>query len=234
MTTLLLFLVISTPPISVLGFVNAFTFSQSKFQSDSFRLYGVEEGKKLIRDGMASFRKGLVEESIDLFNQAEVEEPRFRPYLWQRGLSYYYVNEFSKAREQFQTDVLVNPLDVEENVWDIASALRLNPFTFPVQDALFLPKNKRDPRPIMATVYKLFRGEATEVELALIGHNTGKASDEFYSLFYLGLFAEIRQENSKAEKYLLQSINTKYSQGFGQADYMTSVAKVHCNLRGWT
>mmetsp|Transcript_40628 Transcript_40628/g.84565 ORF Transcript_40628/g.84565 Transcript_40628/m.84565 type:complete len:230 (+) Transcript_40628:91-780(+) len=199
----------------------------------STRLYGVDQGRRLISQGMATFRQGQVQKSIELFDGAEMEEPRFSPYLWQRGLSYYYADEFTKAQEQFRTDVKVNPLDVEEIVWDIASALRLDPTNFPVKNALSLPPNQRDRRPIMATVYKLFRGEATEAELAAAGHSTGKPSDEFYSLFYLGLFAEARQERSKAEQYLRQSVHTQYALGSGSADYMTDVARVHCQLRGW-
>jgi len=185
---------------------------------------------------MASFRQGQVEQSIELFDQAQAEEPRLEPYLWQRGLSYYYVNDYAKARRQFQTDVQVNPLDVEEIVWDVASALRLNNNQqLPVPDAMALPAGKQDRRPIMAIVYRLFRGEATEQELAKAGTPpTTRQSDEFYSLFYLGLFAEALGESTKAQHYMQRATQTPYAIGGGQADYMTAVARVHCQLRGWT
>ena len=51
-----------------------------------------------------------------------------------------------------------------------------------------LPRGEKDPRKIMSTVYSLFRGDgATEWDLRKAGHEGGNASDEFYSLFYLGL-----------------------------------------------
>ena len=187
------------------------------------QLFGVDQARKYVSEGMSAFRQGRVSESIQLFDSAEQAEPRFTPFLWQRGLSYYYNEQYDLARQQFRTDVSVNPLDVEEIVWDIAAALRQDP-AFPVPNALTLPG--RDRRPIMAVVYQLFRGQATEADLAAAGHKTGKASDEFYSLFYLGLFAEARQEPAKAEQYLRQSIHTTYATGVGQADYMTSVARV--------
>ena len=109
---------------------------------------------------------------------------------------------------------------------DIASALRKDPNTFPVPDAMSLPPNQRDRRPIMAVVYKLFRGTTTEEELALLGSRKATLSDEFYSLFYLALFAEVRQEPTKAAHYMRQSIETQYAQSVGRADYMTAVAKV--------
>jgi hypothetical protein len=58
-------------------------------------------------------------------------------------------------------------------------------------------------------------------------------SDEFYSLFYLGLYCEIRNETAKAEKYMRAAASSKYATGSGNGDYMTSCARVHCKLRGW-
>ena len=58
--------------------------------------------------------------------------------------------------------------------------------------------------------------------------------DEFYSLFYLGLFTESRGETAKAEQYMRAASKTSYAVGQGAGDYMTSVARVHCYLRNWT
>lgn len=144
--------------------------------TSSTKLFGVDQARRYVSEGMAAFRQGRVSESIQLFNAAEQAEPRFTPFLWQRGISYYYNQQYDLARTQFRTDVSVNPLDVEEIVWDIASALRQDPTTpFPVPNALTLPG--RDRRPIMAVVYQLFRGQATEADLATAGHiNTAAAA----------------------------------------------------------
>lgn len=82
----------------------------------------------------------------------------------------------------------------------------------------------------MAAVYKLFRGTAGEEELAKAGHRTGKQSDEFYSLLYLGLFSEVRQNPTKAENYLRQATHTDYATSLGTRDYMTDVARVSLQL----
>jgi len=107
--------------------------------------------RSLVFQGMEAFRKGDVEGSIRLFDQAErVQGPSLTPYLWQRGISYYYANDFAQASRQFRTDVQVNPSDTEEIVWDIASQLRLDPTTkFPVPNQLALPDVNRDRRRIM-------------------------------------------------------------------------------------
>ena len=129
------------------------------------------------------------------------------PYLWQRGISYYYLDRFADGHAQFRRDVEVNPNDVEEIVWDVACLARMvTPATataaafgddaaagggggkYPPDGMMALPRGKKDPRKIMSTVYSLFRGDgATEWDLRKAGHEGGNASDEFYSLFYLGL-----------------------------------------------
>lgn len=58
-------------------------------------------------------------------------------------------------------------------------------------------------------------------------------SDEFYSLFYLGLYCESIGETSKASYYMRAATRTEYAKGRGASDYMTSCARVHCQLRHW-
>jgi hypothetical protein len=77
-------------------------------------------GRSLVFQGMEAFRGGRLSESIQLFDQAAAAQPSLQPFLWQRGISLYYADQFEAASRQFQTDVTVNPLDVEEIVWDIA------------------------------------------------------------------------------------------------------------------
>ena len=106
--------------------------------------------RQLVGQGMQSFRSGKVEESIDYFNEAESAEPSITPFLWQRGLSYYYADQFDDASKQFRADVRVNPADAEEIVWDIASQLRMQPAKFPVPNQLTLPR--KDSRRIMVSL----------------------------------------------------------------------------------
>ena len=195
-----------------------------------------ESPRTLIQRGMQSFRKGEVSKSLQYFDTANdlVPDNKLTPYLWQRGISYYYLDKFQEGHEQFSLDVRVNPLDVEEIVWDIACLARMNNHdVFPVPNQMALPKGKKDRRKIMSTVYSLFRNDgATEYDLREAGHN-GSSSDEFYSLFYLGLYCEIRGEESKAQMYMTMAEKSKYATGAGYGDYMSDCARVHCMLRGW-
>jgi hypothetical protein len=142
-------------------------------------------GRQLVFQGMEAFRAGQLTESIQLFDQAAAVQPSLQPFLWQRGISLYYADAFSAASHQFQNDVTVNPLDVEEIVWDIACQLRLRsqqqqqqsddakPFP-PLRALSGLPAGKTDSRRIMGPVYRLFRGTGSEEGLAVAGHTSQK------------------------------------------------------------
>src|SRR5262245_34164770 len=70
-----------------------------------------------IQRGMALFRLGNITAAIDDFDRAERLDPALTPYLWQRGLAYYYAARFEDGAKQFEADLTVNGHDVEETVW---------------------------------------------------------------------------------------------------------------------
>lgn len=111
--------------------------------------------RQFVEEGMNSFRRGDMQGSIDNFDASV--PPGFRGYLWQRGISYYYAENFAAGSQQFRDDVVRSPLDVEEIVWDIACLLRMDP-TFPPPKMLSLPLGKKDRRPIMVSFIKKFVG----------------------------------------------------------------------------
>eukprot|EP00559_Dactyliosolen_fragilissimus_P001983 CAMPEP_0184867834 /NCGR_PEP_ID=MMETSP0580-20130426/27897_1 /TAXON_ID=1118495 /ORGANISM="Dactyliosolen fragilissimus" /LENGTH=162 /DNA_ID=CAMNT_0027368305 /DNA_START=354 /DNA_END=842 /DNA_ORIENTATION=- len=90
---------------------------------------------------MNSFSKGEIDSSISYFDRADessIPNGSLTPYLWQRGISYYYADRFFEGSQQFRYDVKVNPLDVEEIVWDIACLSRWNLVgTTNVQNSIF-------------------------------------------------------------------------------------------------
>mmetsp|Transcript_13355 Transcript_13355/g.29454 ORF Transcript_13355/g.29454 Transcript_13355/m.29454 type:complete len:252 (+) Transcript_13355:201-956(+) len=136
---------------------------------------------QLVREGMYSFRSGDVVGSVEAFDRAESVDASVTPFLWQRGISYYYKDMFQEGSEQFRTDVKVNPLDVEEIVWDIACLARLERVGERSSLGNFrsmmmaLPPGKKDRRKIMSVVYSLFRGEngVREWDLANAGASSG-------------------------------------------------------------
>jgi len=112
--------------------------------------------RKLVQLGMIYFKQGDVESSIEIFDRAEKLDDSLTPYLWQRGISYYYVDRFQDGSDQFRYDVKVNPLDVEEIVWDIACQYMANRKNEKfVVDKMSLPKGKTDRRKIMVSLVVL-------------------------------------------------------------------------------
>ncbi|AFZ56336.1 tetratricopeptide repeat protein [Anabaena sp. PCC 7938] len=135
-----------------------------------------------IQRGMFYFKLGKTEESIQDFDTAEKLDSKITLYLWQRGLSYYYVERFADGAKQFEINLTVNAQDVEETVWRylcIARYLGLSE----ARNSLLTVKN--DPKKIMQSVYDFFAGNCTPDDVLNVGKLQG-IKGNFYSHLYLG------------------------------------------------
>lgn len=177
-----------------------------------------------IRRGMAHFKLANIEESIQDFDRAEQLDPRLSPYLWQRGLSYYYAERFKEGAKQFEVDLTVNAQDVEETVWRYLCIARLKGVT-EARNSLLVVRN--DPRLVMRSVYELFAGNCTINDVLAAGHKEGKRGN-FYSHLYIGLYCEAESDNERACQYIL-----KAAKEYPLNDYMWHLACVHKALRRW-
>lgn len=177
-----------------------------------------------IQRGMASFQLGDIAASIDDFDRAERLNPALTPYLWQRGIAYYYAERFEDGAKQFETDLTVNAYDVEETVWRYlcqaqvqgAHAARVN--LLPVRN---------DPRPVMSWVYQLFAGACDAEQVVAQWREAGRG-DRFYSSLYVGLYCEAERDQHRARHHITQAAEMRVIE-----DYMGWVAIVHHHLRGW-
>ena len=61
-----------------------------------------ESPRSLVSQGMEAFKNGDIQGSIAYFDKADAKVPdgRLTPFLWQRGLSYYYADRFEDASKQ--------------------------------------------------------------------------------------------------------------------------------------
>merc|ERR1719401_3417754 len=131
----------------------------------------------LMRQGMGAFVDGKVDESITLFDKA-ADAGYPKAMLWQRGLSLYYADRFEDGATQFRKDVEMNPRDTEEAIWAMLCEARSQGFEQARKAMLTVGY---DTRPVMRTVYALFRGEGEAAALqALERSATAGGSDEFY------------------------------------------------------
>lgn len=191
--------------------------------NDLVRFYP-NDPKAYIRRGMANFKLGKIDESIADFDRAEALDSGITPYLWQRGLSYYYAERFAEGAKQFEIDLTVNPQDVEETVWRYLCIAR--------EEGVAKAKNsllevKNDPRSFMRKIYEFYAGKCKVEDVLAAGKRDSKRGN-FYSHLYLGLYWEAEEETEKAREYILKAVTD-----FQIDDYMWYLAAIHQKLRNW-
>jgi len=180
--------------------------------------------KVYIQRGMTYFKLGHIAAAIGDFDRAEHLNPALTPYLWQRGLAYYYANRFTEGAKQFEVDLTVNKHDVEETVWRYLCQAQLQ--SAQVARADLLPV-LNDSRPVMGCIYKLFAGECKAETVFAQYRDTGRR-EQFYSYLYVGLYYEAERDMDRARQCVTQAAAMQVVD-----DYMGWVAMVHQRLRGW-
>lgn len=181
-----------------------------------------------IRRGMQLFREGDVLGSVVEFDKAIQLDSRQKAYLWQRGLSLYYLDRFEEGAEQFRIDVAQNPNDTEESIWCFLCEAQL----YGVDEA----RNRylevgRDPRPVMRETYNMFK-DGGDPEKLVNTFSSGKASEYFYASLYAGLYYESQGKPDEAKRHIIAACESTYGQR--SDDYMASLAKVHTQCRNWS
>ena len=68
---------------------------------------------------------GNIDQAVESFDEIIRLRPDLQPQLWQRGLALYYADEFQKGKAQFETHQEVNSADVENAVWHLLCADKL-------------------------------------------------------------------------------------------------------------
>jgi tetratricopeptide (TPR) repeat protein len=184
-----------------------------------------QDPKVYIQRGMVNFKLAKIDESIQDFDIAEQLDVRLKPYLWQRGLSYYYAERFAEGAQQFEIDLTVNAQDVEETVWRYLCIARLSGVT-EAGNSLLIVKN--DPRRVMRCVYDFYAGNCTPDDVLAVGQLEGN-SGKFYIHLYLGLYYEVENNVEKASEYIVKAVDN-----YKINDYMWNLAQVHKTLRGWS
>ncbi|CAK9315002.1 unnamed protein product [Citrullus colocynthis] len=180
-----------------------------------------------IRRGMLLFRQGDVLGSLAEFDKAIELDPRQKAYLWQRGLSLYYLDRFEEGAEQFRIDVAQNPNDTEESIWCFLCEAQL----YGVDEARrrFLEVG-RDPRPVMREAYNMFK-DGGHPEKLVAAFSSGRENEYFYASLYAGLYHEAEKKLDTAKQHIFAACQSPYGQR--SDDYMAALAKVHCLCRNW-
>ena len=177
--------------------------------------------------GELHFKMGMAKESAEDFTQLILRNPRQGPNHWQRGISFYYADQFTFGRRQFESHQTVNPNDVENAVWHFLCVAREENIQSARTNLIPISGDSRVP---MAQIHRLFSGKATEKEVleAAAGELPGprRESAEFYAALYLGLYHEVMQQPKESLAWMEKAAKLADIGG-----YMGDVARVHLMLR---
>ena len=201
------------------------------------------DSRTFVSRAMQKFERNDVEGATLDFDALIAKSPGSKPYLWQRGIALYYIDEFREAEKQFREDVKVNPNDTEEAAWAFLSQMRKGgegdvSSTLNKAREEFVELAGRDSRKVMGSVLRLYKTGDEEAKKTLESlskkpaDSTQSASDAFYASLYLGLYSEAIGNAEEAKYWMKKANGTPYGQR-ASGDFMTSVARVHLARRKW-
>lgn len=168
----------------------------------------------------AAFAAGRLDDALSAFERVTALDPEATPWLWQRGITLYYLGRFEACADQFAAYKRVNPADLESAVWHMACVSRWR--SVDEARASMLPPG-RDARVMRAEVYEMFAGRLPPD--AVVGR-AGFIGDLalFYAHFYAGLFAEIHGDDDSAARHLRLAASDRFAEYGG---FMNVVAQHH-------
>lgn len=174
--------------------------------------------------GEQRFFDAKIAESIADFDAFLELVPEQDPHHWQRGLAYYYAEEYAKGKAQFERHQTVNSQDVENAVWHFLCAVRTEGGSVEVARKDLIPI-EHDSRVPMAQVHDLFAGRGTaEQVLEAAGDDRNALC---YAHLYLGLYYEALGETEKSAEHIRLA-----AFDYAMDHYMGKTAQVHAKLRG--
>lgn len=188
------------------------------------------------RRGMEKFfEKGDAKGAIADFDAFLELYPEENPHHWQRGLAYYYAEEYEEGKAQFERHQTVNSQDVENAVWHFLCSVRAPGGSVEAARADFIDITE-DQRVPMKEVHALFAGTGTPTDVmeAARPNNDAELSENernnlCYAHLYLGLYYEALGETEKSAEHI-----RKAAFDYSMEHPMGKVAQVHAKLRGIT
>jgi len=175
--------------------------------------------------GGAHFRLGRLKQAIADWDEMIRLDPDRAPYHWQRGIAYYYAEQFEAGRKQFELHQTVNSADVENAVFHFICNARERGFERARKELIPI---KGDTRVPMAQIHQLFAGKLTAKEVldvAAAGAGITRQRHEFYAHYYLGLYFEVAGDAVKTREHIFAAEKLA-----GTAGYMGDCARVHARL----
>lgn len=183
--------------------------------------------------GRAHFCLSRFEASVADFDQYVRRVPAAASRQWERGIACYYAGKYQAGADQFALYQTYHDNDVENSVWRYLCMARIESQGVDKAKAAILPI-RNDSRPGMMTIYKLYKGEATEDDVLAAVRN-GDPTDRrmsgglFYARLYLGLYHEAQGNENQARRFIDLAAD-KHAEDAAQDrvnHFMYEVAVVH-------
>lgn len=165
---------------------------------------------------------GEVEKAIERYDVAVKLRPTLDPYLWQRGIAYYYAGRFEDGVGQFERHRKVNPRDVENAAWHFLCKARAT--SVAQARRMFIPV-QGDARVPMKEVHGMFGGTLGPEAVIAAAKKTTAAQQRgalCYAHQYVGLYYEVMGRPDAAQKHMTLAAET-----YTTSSYMGKVAQVH-------
>ena len=176
--------------------------------------------------GRELFRLGLIEGSVQNFEQFVKMRPDLESRLWELGISYYYAGQYEKGARQFELYQTYYAEDVENSVWRYLCVARREGVSKARASLLPIQNDSRVP---MMQIYDLFRGESSPAKVLEVARSGSPGAQDltlrlFYAHLYIGLFYEAEGNQELVRKHILEAEKQRLRH------YMWDVARYHATL----
>ena len=179
----------------------------------------------LHRRGEEHFRQARIAAALADFDRELELRPEDAADHWQRGIAYYYADEYGKGVKQFELHQQVNPQDVENSAWHFLCLVRAPEGSVEAAEEKLLSVTK-DPRVPMAQILEMFAGKKPPEEVLKVGEAGGEVA-AFYADLYAGLYYEAQGRDAESLRLMKRAAENPAAVD----NYMGDVARVHVTLR---
>lgn len=178
----------------------------------------------------ARFMNAQMPEAIKAYDKSIELQPVLKPRCWQRGLAYYFNDQFKLGKEQFEVHQTVNSQDVENSVWHLLCNSRLVGVDEARKSMIPIRGDQRVPMP---EVLEMFAGTGSIEKVLQAATKNSSASGSrrdnqlYYAHLYIGLFHDMNGDTQKARESMTEAVAVN---PISKSQLMGSVADVYLRL----
>jgi lysophospholipase L1-like esterase len=168
---------------------------------------------------------GSMAKAITDFDRLVTLNPRSDPFLWQRGIAYYYAGRYQDGVAQFERHQRVNPNDVENAAWHFICTARATNVTTARRTLIPIRGDTRIP---MNAVHALFANQITPddvISAAEAAPPAERLQARCYGHQYVGMYYEAMGRPDLAQQHMKLAAETHNA-----PNYMGKIAKLHYRL----